>query len=117
MRMTIQELFDTQARIQKIACGVTLPAHNEDLAMYYGFGLFTELGEVFQADKSWKMFNKGPRNAEEVLEELVDCQLFLTNLMLAQRISAEDFEAAYRKKAAKVIERAQACKTIREEQE
>lgn len=103
--LDLKELFDKQAKLQKHAFGVDLPAVNEKLAMYYGFGLYGEIGEVFAADKQWKPCHKGPRNHDEVREELTDCLLFLINLMLAQGMSAKDIEEEYRKKYIKVIER------------
>ena len=103
--LDLKEIFDKQAKLQKHAFGIDLPAVNEKLAMYYGFGLYGEIGEVFAADKQWKPCHKGPRNHDEVREELTDCLLFLVNLMLAQGMSAEDIEAEYRKKYEKVIER------------
>lgn len=105
MTITLQEIFNKQASLQKMAFGVNLPAVNEALAQYYGFGLYGEIGEVFAADKSWKPINAGARNESEVKEELVDCLLFLVNLMLAQGMSAKDIEEAYLKKYEKVVDR------------
>lgn len=103
--VTLQQIFDIQAKIQKKAFNVDLPKIDEKLAMYYGFGLFTEIGEVFAADKQWKPFHKGARNQEEVKSELVDCLLFLVNLMLAQGMTAEDISNEYLKKSNEVIRR------------
>lgn len=105
MTITLQDIFDKQAVLQKFAFGVDLPAVNEALAQYYGFGLYNEIGEVFSADKEWKPVNKGTRNHEEVKEELTDCLLFLVNLMLAEGMSATDIEEAYIKKYNKVVDR------------
>ena len=105
MTITLQEIFNKQAELQKKAFNVDLPAVNESLAQYYGFGLYNEIGEVFSADKEWKPINKGTRNHNEVREELTDCLLFLVNLMLAEGMSAADIEEAYIKKYNKVVER------------
>lgn len=103
--ITLQEIFDKQAQLQKLAFGVDLPKVDENLAKYYGFGLYGEIGEVFQADKTWKPFNKGPRNEDEVREELTDCLLFLVNLMLAQGMTADMIQDSYLKKYQVVIDR------------
>lgn len=103
--LTINDIFEKQAKLQKAAFDVDLPKVDESLATYYAFGLYNEIGEVFAADKSWKPCNKGPRNHEEVKEELTDCLLFLINLMLAQGMSAEDISNTYLKKYDVVVER------------
>lgn len=108
--LDLKELFDKQAKLQKRAFGIDLPAVNESLAMYYGFGLYGEIGEVFASDKQWRPFHKGPRNHDEVREELTDCLLFLINLMLAQGMHAEDIENEYRKKYQVVMSRIDAEK-------
>ena len=108
--LTLQEIFEKQAKLQKHVFGVDLPAINEKLAMYYGFGLYGEIGEVFAADKQWRPFHKGPRNHDEVREELTDCLLFMVNLMLAQGMTAEDIEKEYQKKYQIVIDRINAEK-------
>lgn len=105
MTITLQDIFDKQANLQKFAFGVDLPAVNEALAQYYGFGLYNEIGEVFSADKEWKPVNKGARNHNEVREELTDCLLFLVNLMLAEGMTASDIEEEYIRKYNKVVER------------
>ena len=103
--LTLNDVFEKQAKLQKAAFDVDFPKVDEPLAMYYAFGLYNEIGEVFAADKSWKPCNKGPRNHEEVKEELTDCLLFLVNLMLAQGMSADDISEAYLKKYNVVVER------------
>lgn len=103
--ITLQNIFDMQAKLQKKAFNVDLPSINENLASYYGFGLYNEIGEVFAADKQWRPFHKGPRNHDQVREELTDCMLFLVNLMLAEGMSAEDIENEYLKKHKTVLDR------------
>lgn len=103
--ITLKDIFDKQAALQKDWVKKDFPCIDPKLSMYYAFGLFTEIGEVFQADKSWKPFNVGPRNHEDVKEELTDCMLYLVNLMLAEGMTAEDIEKCYLKKYEKVVGR------------
>lgn len=84
MGETLENIFEKQIALQKIAFNKELPNHEPKLVNYFALGLVGEVGEVLQADKTWKPFNKGTRNEWSTLEELADCWLFLVNLTLAE---------------------------------
>ena len=84
MEKTMENIFQKQIELQKIAFNKTLPKHEPDLVSYFALGLVSEVGEVLQADKTWKPFHKGTRDEWSALEELADCWLFLINLTLAE---------------------------------
>ena len=82
-----------------------LPKHDGQLFSTYMLGLESEVGEVLQADKTWKPFHKGDRDPQAVKQELADCFLFLINAALAQGMSAWDMLDEMRKKQVIVEER------------
>lgn len=101
----MKELFNKQIEIQKIAFDVNLPEHKPELVRYFALGLMSEVGEVLQADKTWKPFNVGVCNGENVKEELADCYLFLMNLCLAEGFTAEQMIEMIRNKQEVVLQR------------
>jgi dimeric dUTPase (all-alpha-NTP-PPase superfamily) len=83
-------MFDMQKDLQKNLLNAELPKHDSNLVSYFALGLYNEIGEVLQADKTWKPWAKNsPYNREETEKEIADCWLFLINLTLAQGIDAE----------------------------
>ena len=77
----------------------------DDFFSTYMLGLESEVGEVLQADKTWKPFHKGERDPQAVKQELADCFLYLINAALAQGMSAWDMLDEMRKKQVVIEER------------
>lgn len=86
------KMFEMQKFLQKHLTNAELPADRPDLVSYHALGLFTELGEVLQADKRWKLWSEADKsnNIEEVKSEIADCWLFLINLTLVHNIDANE---------------------------
>lgn len=102
-------IFENQKMLQKTLEGKILPEKEVDIELvrYYTLALFAEVGEFLEADKTWKYWGNSnkKRNEKEAKEELIDCFLFLTNLMLAYKIDYEEFIESYNDKSKKVEER------------
>ena len=105
MEQTMREIFEKQIELQKIAFNKVLPNHEPNLVSYFALGLMSEVGEVLQADKTWKPFHKGKYNKIEALEELADCWLFLVNLTLAEGFDERAVLAAISDKQKVVFDR------------
>lgn len=102
----LKEMFRAQALLQKETGNEVLPADRPDLVRIYALGLFTELGEVLQADKRWKPWREdATQDKEETKKELADCMAFLINLCLAFDVSYEEFMEAYYEKHKEVCHR------------
>lgn len=93
----LQFMFDRQTILQKELMGVCLPADKPELVSYHALGLYTELGEVLQADKRWKPWKNGDKahNKRELTKEIADCWLFLINLTLVHNIDSEELFYAF----------------------
>lgn len=105
MDETLENIFEKQIALQKIAFNKELPNHEPKLVSYFALGLVGEVGEVLQADKTWKPFNKGTRNEWSTLEELADCWLFLINLTLAEGYDCRTIKEMIHDKQEVVFER------------
>lgn len=105
MNETMENIFKKQIELQKIAFNKELPNHEPELISYFALGLVGEVGEVLQADKTWKPFNKGIRDEWLTLEELADCWLFLINLTLAEGYDCREIKEMILDKQAIVFER------------
>jgi len=101
----MKNIFKNQIELQKIAFNKELPKHEPDLVSYFALGLMSEVGEVLQADKTWKPFHKGAVDKNATLEELADCWLFLINLGLAEGFNYKEIKEAISEKQKVVFER------------
>lgn len=87
----LERMFELQKHLQMITMGIELPDDRPDLINTHALGLFTEVGEVLQADKRWKPWRKDATcDKEEVKKELADCWAFLINLTLVCGIDVND---------------------------
>lgn len=107
----LEYMFLCQKDLQKQLMGHDLPADKPELVPMYSLGLVSEIGEVLQADKRWKRnFAHGAGDAktanhERTVEELTDCFLYLTNLMLAHNVDYNDLFESFLKVQNKVRNR------------
>ena len=87
----LYDLFDYQAKLQKILNNADLPAERDDLLAQYALGIYTELGEALAINKNWKTWRKSAEyNTSEFLEEIADVWIFLINFTLAAGMNADD---------------------------
>ena len=93
----LEYMFMCQRDLQEKLLDVKLPSDKPELISIYALGLISEVGEVLQADKRWKIglnwTGGDTRHHErgEVISELTDCMLYLVNLMLACNIGCDEF--------------------------
>jgi len=90
----LKKMFECQKYLQEKLTKATLPDDRPDLVSYHALGLISEIGEVLQADKRWKLWRKGDKssNQEELEKEIADCWLFMINLTLVYNI---DFDKLF----------------------
>ena len=91
----LEYIFACQSDLQKELVGCDLPDVRPDLIAPYALGLFSEMGEVLQADKRWKSGlsktggDEKYHNEEEIVGELTDCLLYFVNLCMACNVDHE----------------------------
>ena len=101
----LQELFKKQIVFQKLL-GNEVPADNPEMLAHHMLGLVSELGEVAQADKRWKLNKRNTHyDRNNKVEEIADVLIFLMNICLYSDISAEELLGATDKKIDVNIER------------
>jgi len=106
MSLTIQELMDIQHALQAKYKGIW-EGCSPDTAKSHLLYAVEEIGEVSAILKK-----RGPEAVEKdaevkarFCEEMADVFMYLTDVLICCGATAEDFEAAYRKKADKNLKR------------
>ena len=106
MSLTIQELMDIQRQLQEKYKGIW-EGDSPDTAKNHLLYAVEEIGEVSSILKK-----RTPRAVVEdetvrahFCEEMADVFMYLTDVMLCCNVRAEEFEAAYRKKAETNLQR------------
>lgn len=86
----LQSLFEKQIDFQKLL-GNEVPIDNPEMLAHHMLGLVSELGEVAQADKRWKLNKRNTHyDRNNKVEEIADVLIFLINICLYSDISAEE---------------------------
>ena len=107
----LEYMFMCQQDLQEKLLDVKLPDDKPEFMSIYALGLISEVGEVLQADKRWKIglnwTGGDTRHYErgEVINELTDCMLYLINLILACDIGCDEFFESFIKVQNKVRDR------------
>lgn len=106
MSLSIQELMDNQLALQEKYKGIW-EGDSPETAKNHLLYAVEEIGEVSAILKK-----RGPEAVAEnadvkarFCEEMADVFMYLTDVLICCGASAEDFEAAYRKKADKNLKR------------
>lgn len=70
-------------------------------------GLIAEIGEFLEADKQWKQWGNSNKESHEdaARQELIDCLLFLINLMLSYNMGYPEIIDTYNKKVSELEKR------------
>lgn len=117
MNKNFLEIFQNQMAIQDYLLksngykdlikdnSITVPFDCPELFAHHTLWLFSELGEVLQADKRWKSSRNNEYNKENKLEEIADCFIILMNVCLFSGFDYEIIGKAIVEKQIKVIDR------------
>lgn len=84
---------------------VVLPDDNTRLFSYHLLHMFSELGEVMEADERWKKYRDSGYSRECKLEEIADCFLTMMNIAIFSGYQSWEVEEAIVNKIVKNIER------------
>jgi len=106
MSLSIQQLLDIQSALQEKYKGIW-EGDSPETAQHHLLYAVEEIGEVSAILKK-----RGPRAVAEnadirarFCEEMADVFMYLSDVLLCCSATAEEFEAAYRKKAEKNLKR------------
>lgn len=88
----LEKLFENQITLEKKLENLYLPSERPDYIDFFALGLFSEIGELLQADKRWKKWKNGDKSYKpaDTKKELADIWLFLINLTLCYGIDARE---------------------------
>lgn len=87
-----KQMFEMQKELQEKLGNKGLPENNPHLIRMFALGLFAEIGELLQENKSWKEWKTVDKlvNTDGQKKELADCWLFLIDLTLALGYDSEE---------------------------
>lgn len=99
-------LYDLQVEFQKLIGNTDIPKDDPQMLAHHLLGLVTEVGEVAQADKRWKLNKRNNHyDREEKIEEIADVMIFILNILIYSGISPDEALISVENKIKKNIKR------------
>lgn len=105
----LKDIFEAQKERQLVITGDNTPVDDPLQMMLHCSCLVTEIGELMQEDKRWKMYigdtERYDFNYNKKLEEFVDVLNYFVNMCLFSDVDFEELISAYNEKHRKLLEK------------